>query len=110
MDLQRNALVSVFLRVLEYYDGILQLTTNRVVTFDEALKSRIQLALHFPPLKEKDRIEVWRNLLGALHEAGETANFGEIKNKLHVLGGHKLNGRQIRNTITNARQLAQYQG
>lgn len=28
-DLQRNALVSAFLRVLEYYDGILILTTNR---------------------------------------------------------------------------------
>ena len=28
-DLHRNALVSVFLRVLEYYDGILILTSNR---------------------------------------------------------------------------------
>jgi hypothetical protein len=27
--LQRNALVSVFLRVLEYYEGILILTSNR---------------------------------------------------------------------------------
>ncbi|KAK6222191.1 hypothetical protein QIS74_04446 [Colletotrichum tabaci] len=44
-DLQWNALVSVFLRALEYYDGILILTTNRVGTFDEAFKSRIQLAL-----------------------------------------------------------------
>lgn len=28
-DLKRNALVSVFLRALEYYDGILILTSNR---------------------------------------------------------------------------------
>lgn len=35
-DLQRNALVSVFLRCLEYYDGILILTSNRIGTFDEA--------------------------------------------------------------------------
>lgn len=28
-DLERNALVSVFLRTLEYYTGILFLTTNR---------------------------------------------------------------------------------
>lgn len=28
-DLRRNALVSVFLRALEYYDGILILTSNR---------------------------------------------------------------------------------
>ena len=31
-DLKRNALVSVFLRALEYYDGILMLTSNRVGT------------------------------------------------------------------------------
>lgn len=43
-DLQRNALVSVFLRMLEYYEVILILTSNRVGTFDEAFKSRIQLA------------------------------------------------------------------
>ena len=43
-DLDRNALASVFLRVLEYYEGILILTSNRVGTFDEAFKSRIQLS------------------------------------------------------------------
>ncbi|KAI1254482.1 hypothetical protein MGN70_003886 [Eutypa lata] len=45
-DLDRNSLVSVFLRTLEYYDGVLILTSNRVGTFDEAFQSRIQLALH----------------------------------------------------------------
>ncbi|KAF4426998.1 ATPase family AAA domain-containing protein FIGL1 [Colletotrichum fructicola] len=49
MDLKRNALVSVFLRVLEYYEGILILTSNRVGHFDEAFKSRMQLTLHYPP-------------------------------------------------------------
>jgi SpoVK/Ycf46/Vps4 family AAA+-type ATPase len=34
-DLTRNALVSVFLRILEYHDGILILTSNRVGNFDE---------------------------------------------------------------------------
>ena len=42
-DLERNSLVSVFLRTLEYYDGILILTSNRAGTFDEAFKSRIQV-------------------------------------------------------------------
>ena len=35
-DVQRNGLVSVFLRHLEYVQGIMFLTTNRVTTFDEA--------------------------------------------------------------------------
>jgi AAA+ superfamily predicted ATPase len=59
-DLQRNALVSVFLRALEYYDGILILTSNRVATFDEAFKSRIQLALHYKPLKKAHRLRIWK--------------------------------------------------
>lgn len=33
-DMHRNALVSIFLRLLEYFQGILFLTTNRVETFD----------------------------------------------------------------------------
>lgn len=28
-DLERNKLVSIFLRILEYYEGVLFLTTNR---------------------------------------------------------------------------------
>lgn len=37
-DMERNSLVSIFLRVLEYYEGILFLTSNRVNTFDDAFK------------------------------------------------------------------------
>ena len=44
-DIHRNALVSIFLRVLEYFQGILFLTTNRVSTFDDAFQSRIHIAL-----------------------------------------------------------------
>ncbi len=108
MDLQRNALVSVFLRVLEYYDGILILTTNRIGTFDEAFKSRVQLALHYPKLNEDGRHEVWYNFIESLRDGGEDINFDQINKKLPVLARHSLNGRQIRNTINTARQLARY--
>jgi hypothetical protein len=48
-DIHRNALVSVFLRLLEYFQGILFLTTNRVETFDDAFQSRTYpLLLPFP--------------------------------------------------------------
>lgn len=46
-DIERNGLVSVFLRALEYYRGVLFLTTNRVQTFDAAFTSRIHVALHY---------------------------------------------------------------
>jgi SpoVK/Ycf46/Vps4 family AAA+-type ATPase len=39
-DLKRNAIVSVFLRELEYYPGILILTTNQASIIDPAFKSK----------------------------------------------------------------------
>jgi SpoVK/Ycf46/Vps4 family AAA+-type ATPase len=108
MDMKRNALVSVFLRVLEYYDGILILTTNRIGTFDEAFKSRVQLALHYPALSESDRLDIWLNFLNTLSDSEESDNIEDIKKKLPTLARHSLNGRQIRNTVNTARQLARY--
>ncbi|OBT83812.1 hypothetical protein VE02_05515 [Pseudogymnoascus sp. 03VT05] len=60
-DLPRNSLVSVFLRILEYYEGILILTSNRVGTFDEAFKSRIQVAIHYKDLTRISKKKIWQN-------------------------------------------------
>lgn len=38
-DVARNALVSIFLRQLEYFQGILILTTNRIGDCDPAFES-----------------------------------------------------------------------
>jgi SpoVK/Ycf46/Vps4 family AAA+-type ATPase len=109
-DLQRNALVSVFLRVLEYYEGILILTSNRVGTFDEAFKSRIQLALHYKPLTTPQRKKIWRNFLRSLKAMGEEGaiEIEDIEDNIDELAKHEMNGRQIRNSLTTARQLAQF--
>jgi hypothetical protein len=98
----------VFLRVLEYYEGILILTSNRVGMFDEAFMSRVQLAMHYPALDEAGRFEIWDNFLQTLNTGMEDVNHDELKHKLNVLARHPLNGRQIRNTVNTARQLAHY--
>lgn len=108
MDLERNALVSVFLRVLEYYEGILILTTNRVGTFDEAFKSRVQLALHYPKLDRKGRREIWTTFIKSLHNMGVDANMDELEDKIESLAHNEFNGRQIRNAVKTARQLAYF--
>jgi SpoVK/Ycf46/Vps4 family AAA+-type ATPase len=59
-DLKRNELVSAFLRVLEYYSGILFLTTNRISAFDDAFKSRLHLSLYYPTLNEERTMKIWR--------------------------------------------------
>jgi len=109
-DLKRNALVSVFLRALEYYEGILILTTNRVGTFDEAFKSRIQLALRYEKLRDGQRKQIWRNFLDRLRSLGEAENidFNDVELHLDELAAHPMNGREIRNSITTGRQLAKF--
>ncbi|QPC72221.1 hypothetical protein HYE68_002973 [Fusarium pseudograminearum] len=118
VNLERNALVSVFLRVLEYYDGILILTSNRVGIFDEAFKSRIQLNLRYKTLDRAQRKQIWKNFFIRLarleQENGTTggsygANVDEMMGKLDDLAEANLNGRQIRNAVSTARQLARYQ-
>uniref|UniRef100_A0A4E9E9S0 ATPase AAA-type core domain-containing protein n=1 Tax=Gibberella zeae TaxID=5518 RepID=A0A4E9E9S0_GIBZA len=102
VNLERNALVSVFLRVLEYYDGILILTSNRVGIFDEAFKSRIQLNLRYKTLDRAQRKQIWKNFfihLGRLEQENGTtggsygANVDEMMGKLDDLAEANLNGR-----------------
>ncbi|CAG8954560.1 hypothetical protein HYFRA_00004477 [Hymenoscyphus fraxineus] len=108
-DLNRNALVSVFLRELEYHDGILILTSNRVGTFDEAFKSRLQLALHYENLGPSQRRKIWRNLLTRIKTFDNPVmDFDDIIDHLDDLAPVEMNGREIRNAITTARQLAQF--
>jgi SpoVK/Ycf46/Vps4 family AAA+-type ATPase len=132
-DLERNALVTVFLRVLEYYDGILILTSNRVGSFDEAFKSRIQLALQYSSLTKAQRREIWKNFLSRFKDIEESPtwsvanltepgsrkrkfakssdiDFDDVDRYIDDLAGFQMNGRQIRNAITTARQLATYKG
>ncbi|PMD29661.1 hypothetical protein L207DRAFT_474815 [Hyaloscypha variabilis F] len=109
-DLQRNSLVSVFLRMLEYYEGILILTSNRVGTFDDAFRSRIHIALHYEDLKPRSRKKIWSNFLTRLEDTEEGENVGEIKDRLDELAKHNLNGREIRNALSTARQLASHGG
>lgn len=57
-NIAANAVVGVFLRVLEYFNGLLFLTTNRVGDIDEAIVSRcIAMITYRPPdLAERERI------------------------------------------------------
>ncbi|KAK1589663.1 P-loop containing nucleoside triphosphate hydrolase protein [Colletotrichum navitas] len=115
----RNALVSVFLRVLEYYHGILILTSNRVGTFDEVFKSRIQLNLRYKNLYKNQRLQIWKNFYRPHRNLGQTMHCGqqdlgvnadEIRAHVPSLAKTNLNGREIRNVTSTARQLAVYRG
>mgnify|MGYP003386553424 CR=1 FL=1 len=89
-DVDYNACVSVFLRLIETYYGILFLTTNRDGNIDSAFDSRIHVRLRYDELEEDGRALVW-------NESLKRYNLNNIDvNKLKTF---KLNNREIANIV-----------
>lgn len=104
-DIHRNSLVSVFLRLTEYYQGILFLTTNRVETFDEAFQSRIHMGIRYENLKPAARKKIWQHHVGKVEKmATQTNEAGKSKTNMkpfteadfNELSKRNMNGRQVR--------------
>ena len=109
----------VFLRVLEYYAGILFLTTNRVGDFDEAFASRIHISLYYPELDDSKALDVFLVNLNMI-EQRFARRHREFKANRAKIGAfcqrywqeHPFdhwNGRQIRNACLTAVALAEYE-
>lgn len=97
-DLERSAIVGIFLRMLDYYEGLLFLTTNRPEVLDHAIRSRVMLRLDYPDLDQPARAQVWRSMFAA-------AGLKLVDEKFDDLAAHPINGRQIRNLARLARIL-----
>lgn len=111
-DLHRNGLVSMFLRALEYYRGVLFLTTNRVEAFDSAFTSRIHVALRYRALGDGERARIWgMNIERLERESGGRVTVPEGTRRLVAEGdevrGLRWNGREIRNALQTAVALAE---
>jgi hypothetical protein len=100
-ELERNKLVSILLRVLEYYEGTMFLTTNRVQTFDPAFQSRIHISLDYQDLTVESRKTIWKNFLDSSPQ-GRTITAEQLMD----LARMNVNGRQIKNILKIARLLA----
>ncbi|ETS78286.1 hypothetical protein PFICI_10348 [Pestalotiopsis fici W106-1] len=119
-DMDRNAVISVFLRHLEYYSGILFLTTNIVGIIDEAFKSRIHVALRYDAIDAVSTKRIWNNLLDRIAMDNETSDvkidfkkdkllkFAVSHYKKYSSDGTTWNARQIRNAFSTAIAMGQY--
>ncbi|KAH7629315.1 hypothetical protein B0T09DRAFT_265866 [Sordaria sp. MPI-SDFR-AT-0083] len=76
-DMERNAIVGVFLRTLEYFQGVLFLTTNRKDDFDDAFKSRIHVTICYPELSEKAQSQIWEGLITANQKVATDRSWNE---------------------------------
>lgn len=94
-DVKRNALVSIFLRHMEYFQGILMLTTNRVEEHDAAFESRVHITLHYPELDEQARREVWHTFLGRARGKGGLMKVAVSADEVNLLAKSEINGRQV---------------
>lgn len=61
-DLTRDAIVAEFLRVLEGFEGVLFMTTNRSDVIDEAILSRCVAVVRYQPPSVNDARVVWRKI------------------------------------------------
>lgn len=113
----------MFLRVLDYYTGILFLTTNRAGALDEAFKSRIHYKIYYPSLTKDQTLEIWKLNIKRLSQINDQSrdrrpldihdndimDFAESQFDEAKRRGHgQWNGRQIRNAFQVARSLAHY--
>ncbi|OTA54474.1 P-loop containing nucleoside triphosphate hydrolase protein [Hypoxylon sp. EC38] len=115
-NLTRNALVSIFLRTLEYFKGIMFLTSNRVGAFDQAFQSRIHITLGIPEFSDEVRKQVWAIFIKDLGRKRIDGSAPLLTEEECKALGHEvltswsrepLNGRQIRNCVRSALALAQ---
>jgi SpoVK/Ycf46/Vps4 family AAA+-type ATPase len=105
-DIVRNAFITVFLRSMEYYAGIMLLTTNQKEAFDEAFQSRIHLQIPYLPANHAQRKAIWANIVAAQkveHNLDEAA-FERLATT------YKRNGREIKNMVLLALMISKGKG
>ncbi len=90
-NLERTAIVGIFLRLMDYFQGVMFLTTNRPEVLDYAIRSRVTLKIDYPELSFSTRKQIWTEKLDS---AGIKID-GNIDKIVNI----ELNGREIRNMV-----------
>lgn len=113
-NIGRNGLVSVFLRKMEYFHGLLFLTTNRTGHIDDSFASRIHAKIHYPRLDDAKRMKIWEAFFEKLRKESGSRIFVAKTAREYVLSNPEVldrhwNGREIRNAFQTALALAEFE-
>lgn len=99
---ESNTIVAVFLRAIEYYRGLLFLTTNVVRRLDHALLSRNTIVLRFNAFNRNDRRKLVNQTMNKLSEEMDydfmPAALDTIEQKIINHESDIWNGREIINS------------
>jgi hypothetical protein len=104
-DLEQNAIVGVFLRTLEYYAGVLFMTTNRADLVDDAVASRCLARIDYAVPSPADQARIWGVLTNT---AGVPMSDAEIAATVKENPG--LSGRDVKNLLKLASMVAAARG
>lgn len=99
--------------MLEYYRGILFLTTNQIAQFDVAVQSRVHIALKYERLDESQTYKIFMGFVDQYNEdrAVDRADYEKLKRfAQRDLYRKEFDGRQIRNIVACAMGYARGQG
>ena len=91
-NITMNAVVGVFLRVLEYFNGLLFLTTNRVDDIDEAIVSRCIALIKFNPPNAEARQKIWQVMAGQFELELDAALIGQLVALFPAATGRDIKG------------------
>ena len=97
-----------FLQLIKHYDGTLTLSSDRVGRLNEAVRSRVRVALHYDDLIQLSRRRTWPDSLDTLVENGEAVDLSKISERIDEMAGHETGGHAIRTVLTTAWELALY--
>jgi SpoVK/Ycf46/Vps4 family AAA+-type ATPase len=105
-DMVRNGFVSVFLRLLEYYEGIFFLTTNRIEEFDPAFQLRVHMCIAYGNLDSTKRANIRRNVLQRIEGCRnwDDAVFEKLGQDINI------NGREINNLVRTVLAISTHKG
>lgn len=99
-DIVQNAIVGVFLRLLEYYRGVLFMTSNRGNIIDDAILSRASAWVQYTLPNDELLAEIW-SVLASQYRVKLT------KDEIHGLCESlpNISGRSVRNILKLATML-----
>ncbi|KAF5486637.1 ATP-dependent zinc metalloprotease YME1-like protein [Colletotrichum siamense] len=103
----QNATVTAFLRLIHTYDGLIFLTSTSE-DIDTAFYDRIHATIKYVGLDETQRTNIWRRQLQrAIRSPEEHPSSSPWPEETYrLLGKVETNGRDIRNIVRTAEQLA----
>ena len=95
---------------MEYFKGLLFLTTNRVGQIDDAFMSRVHTAIEYKTLDSTARERIWNGFFDKLNKEQRGKLIVGRNAKIYVEERKaELNGREIRNALQTAITLATFQ-